>query len=121
MRAALDELDPVYREISELNLRHGFSGTDLADILGVAPSQAHTLASRARSRLERSLGPLLLARGEREHCPGLLGLRPLSRCRPDCAWRTLGLISDESPTAVAQRARVLDHAPRSARAASRYR
>ena len=112
VRAALDELDPVDREISELNLRHGFSGTDLADILGVAPSQAHTLASRARSRLERSLGLLLLARGEREHCPGLLGLRPAIPLPTGLRRRTLGLISDESPTAVAQRARVLDHAPR---------
>ena len=68
IRAALAGLDPVDREISELNLRHGFYGADLADILGVSRSQAHTLAARARSRFEKSLGPLLLARSDREHC-----------------------------------------------------
>jgi DNA-directed RNA polymerase specialized sigma24 family protein len=68
VRAALAGLDPVDREISELNLRHGFYGADLADILGVPRGQAHTLAARARSRFEKSLGPLLLAGSQREHC-----------------------------------------------------
>ena len=74
VRAALAGLDPVDREISELNLRHGFYGADLADILGVPRSQAHTLAARARSRFEKSLGPLLLARSEREHCRELAAI-----------------------------------------------
>jgi RNA polymerase sigma factor (sigma-70 family) len=74
MRAALAGMDPVDQEISELHLCHGFYGADLADILGVPPSQAHILASRARSRLERSLGVLLLARSEREHCPDLAAI-----------------------------------------------
>jgi RNA polymerase sigma factor (sigma-70 family) len=68
VRAALAGLDPVDREISELHVRHGFYGADLADILGVPRSQAHTLTARARSRFEKSLGPLLLAISEREHC-----------------------------------------------------
>jgi RNA polymerase sigma factor (sigma-70 family) len=68
VRAALAGLDAVDREISELHLRHGFYGADLAAILGVPRGQAHTLAERARSRFEKSLGPLLLARSEREHC-----------------------------------------------------
>ena len=74
VRAALAGLDPVDREISELNLRHGFYGADLADILGVPRGQAHTLAARARSRFEKSLGPLLLARSEREHCRELAAI-----------------------------------------------
>ena len=74
VRAALAGLDPVDREISELNLRHGFYGADLADILGVPRSQAHTLVARARSRFEKSLGPLLLARAEREHCRELAAI-----------------------------------------------
>lgn len=74
VRAALAGMDLVDREISELHLRHGFYGADLADILGVPPSQAHTLASRARSRFERSLGVLLLARSERGHCPDLAAI-----------------------------------------------
>jgi RNA polymerase sigma factor (sigma-70 family) len=74
IRAALAGLDPVDREISELHLRHGFYGTDLADILGVQPGQAHTLAARSRSRFERSLGVLTLARSEREHCRKLAAI-----------------------------------------------
>jgi RNA polymerase sigma factor (sigma-70 family) len=74
VRAALAGLDPVDREISELHLRHGFYGADLADILGVPRSQAHTLAARARSRFEKSLGPLLLAISEREHCRELAAI-----------------------------------------------
>ena len=71
VRAAMAGLDPVDGEISELHLRHGFYGNDLADILGVSRGQAHTLAARARSRFEKSMGVLLLARSQREHCPEL--------------------------------------------------
>ena len=71
VRAALAGLDPVDREISELNLRHGLYGADLAAVLGAPCNQAHTLAARARSRFEKSLGVLLMARADREHCPEL--------------------------------------------------
>ena len=53
--AALAGLDPVEREISELNLRHGLGGADLAAILGVPARQAQALAARARAHLESSL------------------------------------------------------------------
>jgi hypothetical protein len=154
VRAALAGLDPVDREISELNLHHGFYGADLADILGVPRSQAHALAPRARSQFERSLGPLLLARSEREHCPELaailddqgskaspalrwrvrrhfggceicgvrkrgglnpailLGLLPVIPLPADLRRQTLGLISDQSSTAVDHCTRVLDRAAR---------
>jgi len=154
VRAALAGMDPVDREISELHLRHGFYGADLADILGVSPGQAHTLASRARSRFERSLGVLLLARSAWEHCPRLaailddpggkpapslrwrverhtrrceicgvrkrnglnpailLGMLPVNPLQADLRRQALTLISDSSPSAVAQRARVLDRAAR---------
>jgi RNA polymerase sigma factor (sigma-70 family) len=71
VRAALAGMDPVDREVSELNLRHGFYGADLADLLGAPRNKAHALAARARSQFERSLGVLLMAKSEREHCPGL--------------------------------------------------
>ncbi len=109
MHAALAGLDPVDREISELNLRHGFYGADLADILGVTPSHAHALASRARSRLERSLG------GHKRSGFNLAILLDLQSAIPlptGLRWRTLRLISDGPPTAVAQCARVLDRAAR---------
>jgi RNA polymerase sigma factor (sigma-70 family) len=89
VRAALAGMDPVDREISELYLRHGFYGADLADILGVPPGQAHTLASRARSRFERSLGVLLLARSAWEHCPRLAAILndPGGKPAPSLRWR----------------------------------
>ncbi|MGA3151568.1 MAG: sigma-70 family RNA polymerase sigma factor [Streptosporangiaceae bacterium] len=69
--AAIGGLNPGEREIIELNLRHDLDGADLADALGVPPNQAHALASRARSQLERSLGALLVARRGREACAEL--------------------------------------------------
>ena len=90
VRAALAGLDPVDREISELNLRHGFYGADLADILGVPRGQAHTLAARARSRFEKSLGPLLLARAEREHCRELAAILDNPGGRPSPAAASAG-------------------------------
>jgi RNA polymerase sigma factor (sigma-70 family) len=154
VRAAFAAMDPVDREIAELHLRHGFYGVDLADVLGAPRNRAHALASRARSRFERSLGVLPVARSGREHCPDLAtvlegqGGKPLlplgwrvrrhiRRCKA-CGARkrsglnpaillgmfpvlplptalrqgTLAVVADESPTAMAYRARVTDHAAR---------
>jgi RNA polymerase sigma factor (sigma-70 family) len=74
VRAALAGMDPVDREISELNLRHGFYGADLGAILGVPRKRVHALAARARSQFEKSLGVLLVARLQREHCPELASI-----------------------------------------------
>jgi RNA polymerase sigma factor (sigma-70 family) len=74
VRAALSGLNPGEREIIELDLRRGVSGSDLADVLGVSRNQAHALASRARSQFETSLGVLLVARSGREFCPDLAGM-----------------------------------------------
>jgi RNA polymerase sigma factor (sigma-70 family) len=71
VRAFLDGLNPGEREVIELGLRHDLSGADLAAVLGVSRSQAHTLASRARGQLERALGVLLVARAGRWACPTL--------------------------------------------------
>jgi RNA polymerase sigma factor (sigma-70 family) len=70
-RAAMDGLNPDEREVIELGLRHDLSGADLAAVLGVSRNQAHALASRARGRLERELGVLLVARTGRWACPAL--------------------------------------------------
>jgi DNA-directed RNA polymerase specialized sigma24 family protein len=64
VRAALDGLDPVDREVIELNLGHHLAGSDLAAVLGVSRRQAHALVARARDRLEASLGTPLAARRE---------------------------------------------------------
>ncbi len=154
VRAVLAGLDPVNREISELILLHEFYGADLAAILGAPRNQAHTLAKRSRLRLERSLGVLLVARADREHCHKLAAIldrrggkailplrwrvnRHIGRCKvcgdgkrsglnagilaslfpvvPPPSYlreRILDLVSDDSPTAVAYRARVADRAAR---------
>jgi RNA polymerase sigma factor (sigma-70 family) len=70
-RAAIDGLSPGEREVIELGFRHDLSGADLAAVLGVSRNQAQALASRARGRLERELGVLLVARTGRWGCPTL--------------------------------------------------
>ena len=71
VRAALDGLNPGEREVIELGLRHDLHGPDLAAVLGVSRQQAHALASRARGRLEKALGALIVARSGRRACPEL--------------------------------------------------
>jgi RNA polymerase sigma factor (sigma-70 family) len=71
IRAILAELKPRDREVIELNLRHDLYGADLAVVLGVSWSHANVLASRARARLEKALGTLLIARTGRTACPAL--------------------------------------------------
>ena len=72
--AALARLEPVERELIELNLRHELQGADLADTLGVPHSQAQALAKRARSRFMRLLGVLLVAWPARDLCQGMAGI-----------------------------------------------
>ena len=154
VRAALAGMDPIDREISELNLRHGFYGADLGEILGVPRNRVQALAARARARFEKSLGVLLVARSQREHCPELASIldghggqssvplrwqvrRHIGRCAicherkrgglnpaillsllpviplpRDLGRRTLALVADKSPDAVAHRVRVMDRAGR---------
>ena len=69
--AGLGGLNPGEREVTELDLRHDLHGADLAAVLGVSRSQAHTLVSRAFGRLESELGPLIVARTGRRACAGL--------------------------------------------------
>ena len=74
VRAALAALNPVEREVSELNLRHQLSGSDLGDVLGITRGHAQALAATARSQFERSLGVLLVTRFERECLPHLAAI-----------------------------------------------
>jgi len=66
--AVLVRLKPREREVIELSLGHDLYGSDLAQALGMSPRRAHTLAARARARLEKSLGILLVVRTGREAC-----------------------------------------------------
>lgn len=50
------------RSVLELAFRHGLTGADLAEALGVSTGAANTIASRLRDTIERSLGALLVSR-----------------------------------------------------------
>ncbi len=50
------------RSVLELAFRHGLNGPDLAEALGVSPSNANTIVHRLRETIERSLGALLVSR-----------------------------------------------------------
>jgi RNA polymerase sigma factor (sigma-70 family) len=71
VRDAIGGLNPGERDVIELGLVQGLDGDELADALGVSRNHAHSLQSRARSQLERSLGALVVARTGRDACPAL--------------------------------------------------
>jgi RNA polymerase sigma factor (sigma-70 family) len=64
------------RTVLELAFRHGLDGPDLAEALGVSPSNANTLVHRLRGTIERSLGALLVSRRVRNTggCPELAAM-----------------------------------------------
>jgi RNA polymerase sigma factor (sigma-70 family) len=64
-------LGPGEREVIELRLRQGLKPGDVATVLGVSRSRAHTLASRATDQLVTCLGVLLVGRAGREECAEL--------------------------------------------------
>ncbi len=74
VRAALAALNPVERDVIELNLRQQLSGSDLGDVLGVTRAHAQALAATARSQFERSLGVSTVALFEWEYCPHLAAI-----------------------------------------------
>jgi RNA polymerase sigma factor (sigma-70 family) len=62
------------REALELCLRHNLIGPDLSDVLGIPAGRVHKVITRAWTRLQRTLGTLLIARWGREDCPDLDGM-----------------------------------------------
>jgi RNA polymerase sigma factor (sigma-70 family) len=71
IRGILAELPPREREVIELSLRHNLHDDDLAEGLGVSSSRANVLTERARGRLEKALGALLVVRIGLQACPEL--------------------------------------------------
>ena len=71
IHSVLAGLKPREREVIELNLRHDLHDDDLVIALGTSQSRAQDLATRARGRLEESLGALHIALTGREACPAL--------------------------------------------------
>lgn len=72
--AAMRWLSLDDRDVIELCLRHHLSGPDLNDVLGMPAGRAQAAVTRARTRLRRALGTLLVARWGREDCPDLDGM-----------------------------------------------
>ena len=66
--AIVAQLKQREREVIELSLRHDLYGSDLAQALGMSLSSTHALATRARARLEKAIGALLVVRTGREAC-----------------------------------------------------
>jgi|GEM_PF-4480738 len=64
----LEERDQA---VLDLHLRHDLGGDDLAAALEVARDHAYTLLARAKKRLGRSVGALLVARHGRRDCDSL--------------------------------------------------
>ena len=60
--AALDGLSERDREVLNLAFRHGFSGTDLADTLGVSGRRAQALLSGASTRFNSSAAAVVVLR-----------------------------------------------------------
>jgi len=83
-QAGLDDRD---RLVLDLAYREELAGTELADALGVRPDHVHQLLSRARRRLEISLGALLVARQGREDCEQLADLLQGWDGRFSTLWR----------------------------------
>lgn len=71
---AAEGLAPRDRAILDLNLRQGLDGQELADALGIERQHAYVLLSNLKSRMERGLGALLVARLGRDDCPELQSL-----------------------------------------------
>jgi len=69
IRSILADLKPREREVIELSFKHDLYDNDLAITLGVSPSRAHALATRARGRLEKSFGAMRTALAGRDACP----------------------------------------------------
>ena len=62
---------PSEREVIELRLRQGLEPGEVATVLGVSRSRAHTLLTRAEDQLETCLGVLLVGRAGRDECAEL--------------------------------------------------
>jgi len=72
--ATLADMKPQEHEVIELSIRHNLDEAELAAVLGISWSRAHTLVSQARDHLERALDALLIARTGRQSCPELAAL-----------------------------------------------
>lgn len=68
---AVDGLGERDQELMALHLTEGLEGEDLAEAMGVDMSHLHVLVSRMKSRVEKALGALLIARLGSDECDEL--------------------------------------------------
>lgn len=73
---AAEELKPGDRAVFELSVRHELTPPEVGEVLGMPEDRARHRLARARARLERALGGLLVARAARQDCPRLAALLP---------------------------------------------
>jgi RNA polymerase sigma factor (sigma-70 family) len=75
------------RAVLDAHLRHGLTGPDLADVLGVPTAKANQMLHRMKERLERTIGAIVVLRAGRKDCDELAAiagdgeLTPLTRKR----------------------------------------
>ncbi|MFP4512565.1 MAG: RNA polymerase sigma factor [Acidimicrobiales bacterium] len=71
---AADGLNERDRTVLELHVRQGLVGQELADAIGDTENGANVALHRTRTRFERAVGALLVARRGRRDCPELAKL-----------------------------------------------
>jgi RNA polymerase sigma factor (sigma-70 family) len=71
---AAEGLKPADRAIFELAVRHELTPSEVGEVLGMPAERAQRRLVRARARVERALGVLLVARAARPDCPRLAAL-----------------------------------------------
>ena len=64
-------LDPKQYAVLDLNVRHGFSSAEIADVLGVSKNNAYVMVNRMKRTLEDAVGALALLRQRSRRCPEL--------------------------------------------------
>src|SRR5215472_196012 len=74
LRDAAGGLNPAEREVIELQLRQGLEPAEVAAVLGVSVSHAHSLLTRARTQLEACLGVLVACCAGRQECGQLASM-----------------------------------------------
>lgn len=71
---AAEGLNDRDRELLGLHLRHGLEGSDLADVVGMTPSQVYVAVNRLKERMAKAVGALLIARHGSSECRDLATL-----------------------------------------------
>jgi RNA polymerase sigma factor (sigma-70 family) len=69
--SAAKGLAPKDQALLDLHVRQGLNGQELADAVGVKPSNVYVMVNRLKAQFERAMGALLVVRLARMDCPEL--------------------------------------------------